>query len=43
MLGCRVLLKEPRGRDVNDNDVFSVNAGYTSRLYRVRINAIQLK
>lgn len=39
----RVLLKEPRGRDVGDGDAFLFNAAYTSRLYRVRINAIQLK
>ena len=39
----RVLLKEPKGRDVNDEDTFSYNNAYTSRLYRVRINAIQLK
>ena len=39
----RVLLKEPKGREVLDGDVFTFNAAYTSRLYRVRINAIQLK
>lgn len=39
----RVLTKEPRGKDVGDNDVFHFNEGYTSRLYRVRINAIQMK
>lgn len=31
---CRVLLKEPRGKDVGDEDVFTFNAAYTSRLYR---------
>lgn len=39
----RVLNKEPKGKDIGDGDVFVFNAGYTSRLYRVRINAIQLK
>lgn len=39
----RVLLKEPKGREILDGDVFSFNSAYTSRLYRVRINAIQLK
>jgi cullin-4 len=39
----RVLHKEPKGREILDGDVFSFNSAYTSRLYRVRINAIQLK
>jgi cullin 4 len=39
----RVLLKEPRGRDVDERDRFSFNAGFTERLFRIKINAIQLK
>jgi cullin-4 len=39
----RVLLKSPKGKDVEDDDVFSFNNDYTSRLYRVKINTIQLK
>ena len=39
----RVLIKEPKGRDVGDADSFLFNAGYTSRLFRVKINAIQMK
>lgn len=39
----RVLLKEPKGKDVNDSDVFTFNLGYTSKQYRVKINAIQMK
>lgn len=39
----RVLHKDPKGREVLDGDCFSFNSAYTSRLYRVRINAIQLK
>jgi cullin-4 len=39
----RVLVKEPRGKDVNDDDVFVFNSEYTSKQYRVKINAIQMK
>lgn len=39
----RVLLKDPKGKDIGNDDVFMFNVTYTSRLYRVRINAIQLK
>lgn len=39
----RVLLKDPKGKDVNDSDTFKFNSKYTSKLYRVRINAIQMK
>lgn len=39
----RVLLKSPKGKDIEDDDVFSFNKEYTSRLYRVKINTIQLK
>ncbi|KFM25773.1 Cullin-4 [Auxenochlorella protothecoides] len=39
----RVLLKEPKGREVEDGDRFTYNEGYTSRLFRVKINSIQLR
>lgn len=39
----RVLQKEPKGKEVEDGDVFHFNATYSSRLYRVKINSIQLK
>jgi cullin-4 len=39
----RVLLKEPKGKEVAPSDRFRVNAAYASRLFRVKINAIQLK
>lgn len=39
----RVLLKEPKGRDVEDDDTFSFNDSYTSKLFRVRINTIQAR
>lgn len=37
----RVLVKHPKGRDVNTTDSFSFNDGYTSERYRVKINQIQ--
>lgn len=39
----RVLTKTPKGRDVADTDVFTVNAAFTERLFRVKINSIQLR
>jgi cullin-4 len=39
----RVLRKEPKGRDVLDDDVFHFNASFTAALMRVKINQIQMK
>jgi len=39
----RVLLKEPKGREVEDGDVFTFNAAFHEKLYRIKINAIQLR
>ncbi|KAK9826788.1 hypothetical protein WJX81_000888 [Elliptochloris bilobata] len=39
----RVLQKEPKGREVDDKDVFRYNRDFAAALYRVKINAIQLK
>ena len=39
----RVLVKEPKGRDVEDGDSFSINEQFNERLYRVKVNSIQLK
>ncbi|PRW20747.1 Cullin-4 [Chlorella sorokiniana] len=38
----RVLLKEPAGSEVGRSDVFKVNPGYTSRMFRVKINNLQM-
>lgn len=35
-----VLLKEPKSRDVNDDDVFTVNDGFTSKTVRVKLSAV---
>ncbi|MFS7931592.1 putative cullin protein, neddylation [Helianthus anomalus] len=39
----RVLQKIPKGREVDDNDLFMFNDGFTAPLYRIKVNAIQLK
>ncbi|KAK7284002.1 hypothetical protein RIF29_13753 [Crotalaria pallida] len=39
----RVLQKMPKGRDVEDGDSFVFNDGFTAPLYRIKVNAIQLK
>jgi len=39
----RVLTKQPKGRDVEDADTFIINDEFTHKLYRIKINTIQLK
>lgn len=39
----KVLLKEPKGKDVNVDDQFSVNEGFAHDLTRIKINTVQLK
>ena len=39
----RVLSKEPKGREVDDDDRFSVNENFSDSKYRIKINQIQLK
>ncbi|KAJ6936659.1 hypothetical protein NC652_011382 [Populus alba x Populus x berolinensis] len=39
----RVLQKLPKGRDVEDADSFVFNEGFAAPLYRIRVNAIQMK
>lgn len=39
----RVLQKLPKGRDVDDDDSFVFNEGFTAPLYRIKVNAIQMK
>lgn len=40
---ARVLSKNPRGRDVADNDRFIFNSEFTNKLFRIKINQIQMK
>ncbi|KAI8568421.1 hypothetical protein RHMOL_Rhmol02G0197900 [Rhododendron molle] len=39
----RVLQKVPKGREVEDDDSFEFNEGFTAPLYRIKVNAIQMK
>ncbi|GAB5032854.1 ubiquitin-protein cullin 4 [Nannochloropsis oceanica] len=39
----RVLHKEPKGKEVEDSDAFSLNLKFEHKLYRIKINTIQLK
>lgn len=38
-----MLVKEPKGRDVEDGDKFLVNKEFKSNTFRVKINSIQMK
>ncbi|XP_045781238.1 cullin-4A isoform X2 [Maniola jurtina] len=40
---ARVVTKVPRGRDVQDKDQFSFNGDFTNKLFRIKINQIQMK
>ncbi|KAF2900446.1 hypothetical protein ILUMI_05741 [Ignelater luminosus] len=39
----RVLLKTPKGKDIEENDTFVFNNDFTDKLFRVKINQIQMK
>eukprot|EP00252_Welwitschia_mirabilis_P026343 TRINITY_DN8630_c0_g1_i1.p1 TRINITY_DN8630_c0_g1~~TRINITY_DN8630_c0_g1_i1.p1 ORF type:complete len:804 (+),score=179.82 TRINITY_DN8630_c0_g1_i1:191-2602(+) len=39
----RVLVKQPKGRDVEDHDVFLFNEEFNAPLFRLKVNQIQLK
>ncbi|PKA66042.1 Cullin-4 [Apostasia shenzhenica] len=39
----RVLLKNPKGREIDDEDLFMFNDEFSAPLYRIRVNAIQMK
>lgn len=40
---ARVLLKTPKGKDVEKGDKFMFNSQFKNKLYRIKINQIQLK
>ncbi|ENN80292.1 hypothetical protein HUJ04_012276 [Dendroctonus ponderosae] len=40
---ARVLIKIPKGRDVQDDDRFRFNDEFTNKLFRIKINQIQMK
>ena len=39
----RVLIKTPKGREVERTDTFTINAGFTDPKYRIKINQVQAK
>lgn len=40
---ARVITKEPKGRDVENTDKFIFNNEFTNKLFRIKINQIQMK
>lgn len=40
---ARVLQKTPRGREVEDGDMFQFNVDFINKLFRIKINQIQMK
>lgn len=38
-----MLVKEPKGKEIGDGDSFTFNAAFSEKLYRIKINSIQLK
>lgn len=40
---ARVLTKIPKSREVEDNDRFKFNNEFTAKLFRIKINSIQMK
>lgn len=42
-IGQRVLVKEPKSRDIEANHTFSVNDAFTSKLHRVKIQTVTTK
>jgi len=40
---ARVLHKDPKGKEVEDKDKFSFNKDFANKLFRVKINQIQMK
>lgn len=40
---ARVLTKIPRSREIEDNDKFQFNNEFTAKLFRIKINQIQMK
>lgn len=40
---ARVIKKTPKGREVDDKDKFHFNHEFTNKLFRIKINQIQMK
>jgi len=41
VVGTRVCSKEPKGKEVADEDSFRVNKGFENKMFRIKINTIQ--
>ena len=39
----RILSKEPKGKEVSDTDLFTVNTSFSNPHFRIKVNAIQIK
>lgn len=39
----RVMVKIPKGREIDDTDQFSINNDFANKLYRIKINQVQMK
>jgi cullin-4 len=42
IIGTRVLTKEPKGKDIEDQDRFFINEEFTNKMLRIKINTIQV-
>lgn len=40
---ARVIKKTPKGREVDEQDKFHFNHEFTNKLFRIKINQIQMK
>jgi cullin 4 len=40
---ARVLTKSPKSREVENKDKFKFNNEFTAKLFRIKINSIQMK
>lgn len=40
---ARVLIKSPKGKEVEDGDKFIFNGDFKHKLFRIKINQIQMK
>jgi hypothetical protein len=40
--GTRILIKEPKGKDVRPSDTFRFDENYSNKLFRIKINTIQV-
>lgn len=40
---ARVLIKNPKGKEVEDGDKFIFNGDFKHKLFRIKINQIQMK